>query len=108
MLVKVQEALEEWTQAQRYWLNLQPVFESGELRERLPKESQHFEQQNKVWNMYMYQTKSNPNVIDMCYSTKVGESMAGANEKFKMIMKELNEYLDSKRTSFPRFYFLSN
>lgn len=58
--------------------------------------------------MYMFQTKSNPNVIDMCYSTKVGESMAGANEKFKMIMKELNEYLDSKRTTFPRFYFLSN
>lgn len=29
--------------------------------------------------MYMQQTKTNPNVIDMCYSTKVGESMAGAN-----------------------------
>lgn len=56
----------------------------------------------------MHQAKSNPNVIDMCYSTKVGEGMAGANEKFKTILKELHDYLDSKRAAFPRFYFLSN
>lgn len=43
--------------------------------------------------------KNNPNLL---------EQLKANNDTLEDIQKRLEDYLESKRTAFPRFYFLSN
>lgn len=56
----------------------------------------------------MGQTKINPIVMDACCQPKMYENFLSCNELIDRIQKGLNEYLNSKRMAFPRFFFLSN
>ena len=51
----------------------------------------------------------NPIAIDCCVNMpKIFDIFKNGNEALEGIVKNLNEYLLSKRRAFPRFYFLSN
>lgn len=47
------------------------------------------------------------NVIDVCMEPERLEEVKGLNEGLDRCQKSLNDYLDSKRRIFPRFYFIS-
>lgn len=38
----------------------------------------------------------------------ISEQLGNMNEKFEVIEKSLDSYLEAKRQIFPRFYFISN
>ena len=56
----------------------------------------------------MQGTHQNPNVLDSCLQSRVFENFQSCNEMIDRIQKGLNEYLNTKRMAFPRFFFLSN
>ena len=47
-------------------------------------------------------------VISFCADSRLLESLRECNKLLDQVQKGLSEYLETKRMSFPRFYFLSD
>ena len=47
-------------------------------------------------------------VISFCADSRLLENLRECNKLLDQVQKGLSEYLETKRTSFPRFYFLSD
>ena len=56
----------------------------------------------------MKQAKDNPEVISLCPEARLRDNLREANKLLEQVQKGLSEYLETKRMSFPRFYFLSD
>lgn len=56
----------------------------------------------------MTQTYQNPNVVEACTSDNRLEALDGLSERLDATQKSLSNYLDTKRNSFPRFFFISD
>jgi dynein heavy chain len=56
----------------------------------------------------MNRTKKNPLITDCCASDALLSRFQSANKTLEDIQKSLEDYLETKRADFPRFYFLSN
>lgn len=55
----------------------------------------------------MLETAKRPNVLDCCLATGRLQEFQGLGYGLERCQKSLNDYLDSKRRRFPRFYFIS-
>lgn len=56
----------------------------------------------------MIKTNNRPIVIDCCGSEELLRKLQASNLALDEIQKCLENYLETKRLGFPRFYFLSN
>ena len=56
----------------------------------------------------MIKTKKNSRILDVCESETLLSKFQSANKALEDIQKQLEDYLETKRAAFPRFYFLSN
>ncbi|KAA8595375.1 hypothetical protein FQN60_012510 [Etheostoma spectabile] len=81
------QTLDEWLTCQRSWLYLESIFLAPDIKRQLPAESKMFLKVDKSWKEIM--ARHNNTLLDE-------------------IQKCLEDYLESKRVIFPRFYFLSN
>lgn len=107
-LYMVSEVLEAWLKVQRDWLYLQPIFESPDINKQLPTEGKKFANVDKNWKQTMSSAKSNPNVLDFCDNEKLLEKFKESSKLLDQVQKGLSDYLETKRSVFTRFYFLSN
>ncbi|KAJ9446655.1 Dynein-1-beta heavy chain [Diplonema papillatum] len=110
----VQEVLEEWLLCQRNWLYLEPIFQSEDISRQLPNEYKRFSDVNKTWKDLLGKASETPVVLTFCSTTKTDKeedvlpSFKKANIELEKVQKGLNDYLENKRSSFARFYFLSD
>ncbi|KAJ3125137.1 Dynein heavy chain 1, axonemal [Nowakowskiella sp. JEL0407] len=104
----VQEVLEAWMTCQRTWLYLEPIFSSDDIITQLPIESKRFSTMDRTWRRIMSQAKSKPGVLECCSDYKLLDSFRECNKLLELVSKGLSAYLESKRVSFPRFFFLSD
>ncbi|WAR20146.1 DYH6-like protein, partial [Mya arenaria] len=102
------KTLEEWMACQRNWLYLEQIFSTPDIQKQLKPEYQMFTQVDKSWKDIMRQVQDRPNAMKCATQTGMLETLQACNTSLEKIQKCLEEYLDSKRLSFPRFYFLSN
>jgi dynein heavy chain len=108
-LVKVQEILEAWEAFQKSWQYLNPILTQEDIVKQLPAAANRFKQVHELWLVLMERTQANPLVLDACLShPKMTEQLRQANEVLEQIKKSLDEFLNNKRSAFPRFYFLAN
>lgn len=107
-LQTVSEVLEEWLAVQRNWLYLQPIFESPDINKQLPVEGKRFSSVDKNWRQTLSSAKAKPQCIEFCNNEKLLERFKESNTYLDMVQKGLSDYLEVKRSSFARFYFLSN
>ena len=63
---------------------------------------------DRMWRKMMAMAANNPNVITLCPDARLLENFRECNKLLEQVQKGLSEYLETKRASFPRFYFLSD
>ena len=107
-LFVVSEVLDNWAKVQRDWMYLQPIFESDDIIKQLPKEAKKYASVDKAWRQSISAAKKNPKVVDFCDNEKLLARFREGVMYLDQVQKGLNQYLETKRDVFPRFYFLSN
>ncbi|KAF5403840.1 Dynein heavy chain axonemal [Paragonimus heterotremus] len=103
-----QDVLDEWITCQRQWLYLEPIFSSEDINRQLPVESKRYSTMDRIWRKVMKQAADQPQVITLCPDPRLLNSLRECNRLLDQVQKGLSEYLETKRQSFPRFYFLSD
>ena len=100
--------MEEWTKLQINWMYLQPIFDSPDIAKQLHKESKNFKTADNFWRMIINKSRELLNVQMICQIDEILDKIRDNNNALDVIQKSLNNYLESKRAKFARFYFLSN
>ena len=107
-LMLIQDIIEEWAKCQVSWMYLSPIFDSKDIAKQLPGESKKFKSVDGTWRHTMTQVKQTANVIKTCKKEGRLDALREANRNLEVVQKGLNDYLETKRAAFARFYFLSN
>ncbi|KAI8801429.1 dynein heavy chain and region D6 of dynein motor-domain-containing protein [Cladochytrium replicatum] len=108
MLSLFAETLDATLICQRNWLYLESIFSAPDIQRQLPDEARMFSQVDRSWKDVMRKIYRNPNAIKSGTMPGLLEIMQQNNILLDQIQKCLEDYLESKRLLFPRFYFLSN
>lgn len=93
---------------QRKWMYLESIFIGGDIRAQLPEEAKKFDNIDKLFKKIMSDTNKNPQVLDACHAPNRLEDLEMISTGLEKCQKSLNDYLDSKRNAFPRFFFISD
>ena len=108
-LMHFQETLDEWLTCQKNWMYLETIFSSADIIRQLPGPAKTFQTVDKSWKVIMKATNDEPNAIKAGTSDKSRKDLFKShNANLDQIQKDLEDYLETKRMAFPRFYFLSN
>ncbi|XP_037101848.1 dynein heavy chain 6, axonemal [Syngnathus acus] len=107
-LLRFNQTLDEWLTCQRNWLYLESIFLAPDIKRQLPAESKMFLKVDKSWKAIMAKVKKMPNALKAATQPNLLETFQENNVLLDKIQKCLEDYLESKRVIFPRFYFLSN
>jgi dynein heavy chain len=107
-LISMQDILDNWLKVQATWLYLEPIFSSDDIMRQMPTEGKMFKSVDNTWRTSMAQTFSDPSCVKVARRPGFLDSLIEANARLEQIQKGLNDYLETKRLAFPRFYFLSN
>lgn len=97
-----QEVLEEWLNCQRSWLYLEPIFSSEDITQQLPVESKRYQTMERIWRKIMRNAFENREVINVCPDQRLLDSLRDCNKLLDLVQKGLSEYLETKRSAFPR------
>ncbi len=105
----ISEVIEVWMKVQSKWMYLEAIFIGAEdIRLQLPEEAKRFDRIHSAFKKIMGETQKNPNVLDACSADGRLASLQELYDQLEACQKSLSDYLETKRTSFPRFYFLSD
>ena len=100
--------IEEWLMVQKQWIYLENIFSAEDIKKQIPEAFKNFAKVNKGFIELMQKTFDKPNVYERCKHLGLLEMLTRFNKDLDTIQKSLEDYLQTKRESFPRFYFLSN
>eukprot|EP01083_Nonionella_stella_P111300 326422_1 len=104
----VSEVIDEWLMVQRNWLHLQPIFDSADIMKQLPTEGKKFNAVDRLWRQTMDACNKNPNVLIFADNDALLLKFKDATRTLDVVQRGLSDYLNAKRASFSRFYFLSD
>ncbi|OQR95763.1 dynein heavy chain, partial [Thraustotheca clavata] len=108
-LSHVSEVIETLLGVQRCWIYLESIFMASEdIRKQLPLESSLFDDVNSSYCRVTEAMAQAKNALKGTHLPKTLETLVDMQEKLDQIQKCLDQYLETKRMMFPRFYFLSN
>ncbi|KAJ7549737.1 hypothetical protein O6H91_07G065800 [Diphasiastrum complanatum] len=102
------QVLDEWLECQKQWMYLESIFSAPDIQRQLPNESKAFNAVDKQFKEIMKRTHDRPNALQAGSAHNIFETFQKSNETLEKIQKNLEDYLETKRMAFPRFYFLSN
>ena len=102
------DVLDEWIECQKQWMYLESIFSAPDIQRQLPNESKAFFSVDKMFKDIMRRTRDRPNALMAGTQPGYLEQLGKANETLERVQKNLEDYLETKRMAFPRFYFLSN
>uniref|UniRef100_A0A8C8XZF1 Dynein axonemal heavy chain 2 n=1 Tax=Panthera leo TaxID=9689 RepID=A0A8C8XZF1_PANLE len=102
------EAVETVLMVQRQWMYLENIFLGEDIRKQLPSESALFDQINSTWKSVMDRMNKDSNALRATHHPGLLDTLIKMNTILEDIQKSLDMYLETKRHTFPRFYFLSN
>ncbi len=100
--------LDDWLLCQRNWMYLEPIFAADDIRKAMQKEAAMFKEVDRFFRKFLREVRKNPNVLSIIADREIRDKFVIANKKLDKIQKELEDYLETKRAAFARFYFLSN
>ncbi|CCW64140.1 unnamed protein product [Phytomonas sp. EM1] len=104
----VATVLDEWITLQKSWMYLEFIFSSDDIKDQLPEESKSFDKVDRFFCSLTSKAYVTRNVYRICTEDGLLDDIKHNNELIDHIQKRLEDYLETKRIAFPRFYFLSN
>ncbi|CAD8087288.1 unnamed protein product [Paramecium sonneborni] len=107
-IILIQDTLENWRSTQRGYIYLQPIFQSEDIRKKLPQEKNKFDYIDRFWKQIIDNFLKDPLVWENIENERYKQESKHCNDLLDYILKGLNDYLEQKRKVFPRFFFLSD
>ena len=105
----VSEVVDMLLTVQRKWMYLESIFmAAGDINKQLPEESALFSEVNDTFKAIMSSIADDPNAIRQCKKPGMLDRVGAMDAKLERIQKSLDQYLETKRMAFPRFYFVSD
>ncbi|XP_043931285.1 dynein axonemal heavy chain 11-like [Protopterus annectens] len=97
-----------WMEVQHTWAHLQSIFtNSADIRNQLPEDAKRFEGIDLDFKNLMATVVKTRRVIEVTNQMGLLEKLEILQQRLTMCEKSLAEYLETKRLTFPRFYFVS-
>ncbi|KAF3692878.1 Cytoplasmic dynein 2 heavy chain 1 [Channa argus] len=103
-LADLDEYLLSLNAIQRRWVYLEPIFGRGAL----PREETRFKRVDEDFRSIMSDIQGDNRIV--CLSSRAGirNSLVTILDQLQRCQKSLNEFLEEKRSAFPRFYFIGD
>lgn len=103
-----QRVVDQWIEAQKEWIYLEPIFTSEDIARQLPVETKKYQTMERIWCRIMTTAFSCNKVMVICPDSRLYDSLIEARHLLSIVSKGLNEYMELKRLRFPRLFFLSD
>ncbi|XP_059035365.1 cytoplasmic dynein 2 heavy chain 1 isoform X5 [Mustela lutreola] len=103
-LAELDEYLQNLNHIQRKWVYLEPIFGRGAL----PKEQTRFNRVDEDFRSIMADIKKDSRVTTLTTHAGIRNCLLTILDQLQRCQKSLNEFLEEKRSVFPRFYFLGD
>lgn len=98
-----------WTEVQRKWMYLESIFlDSEDIQKQLPVDSKRFFTTNELFRGILNELLAEPNVLIVTNEPDLHGRMEAILAELILCEKALNNYLETKRLVYPRFYFISS
>lgn len=108
-LNKTADILDKWVAVQALWMYLEAVFVGGDIAKQLPTETKRFNTIDTTYIKLMIRARDIQNAIDICtVDDTMSTTLELLIEQLEACRKSLAGYLETKRTLFPRFFFVSD
>ena len=104
----VSDVIEEWITMQKNWMYLEFIFSADDIKKQLVEESDRFDKVDKLFKSLTMKAHTAKIVLTICTEEGLLQQLRDNNKAIDEIQKRLEDYLETKRVAFPRFYFLSN
>lgn len=102
--LSIAESLVLLNALQRKWTYLEPIFSRGAL----PQEQPRFKRVDKEFTGILRDIEADRRVISLATHSDFNEKLKTLLEQCERCQKALQDFLESKRNKFPRFYFISD
>ncbi|KAK3801155.1 hypothetical protein RRG08_006872 [Elysia crispata] len=103
-LADLDEYLHNLNQIQRKWVYLEPIFGRGAL----PKEQGRFKRVDDDFRNIMRDVNRDNRVLSLVNQSGLRNLLVTMLDQLGRCQKSLNEFLEEKRSLFPRFYFIGD
>lgn len=108
-LSNVDYIITTWSEVQRKWTYLESIFlGSDDIRMQLPQDVERFDRTHATFKRILDTINDDLNVLRVTNRVGVVETMESVLIDLILCEKALNEYLETKRLAYPRFYFISS
>ncbi|XP_044574110.1 dynein beta chain, ciliary [Drosophila ananassae] len=110
-LSNADQIIGSWFEVQRKWQYLESIFIGSEdIRSQLPEDSKRFDYIDKEFKALLAQMNADRNVVRSTNrsGSKLYEHLEMLLKMLLLCEKALNDYLETKRLAYPRFYFVSS
>nr|XP_054595116.1 dynein axonemal heavy chain 11 [Nothobranchius furzeri] len=100
--------ISSWMCVQRTWAHLNSIFtNSDDIRIQLAHDAERFQGIHTDFQTLMTEVVQNSNVVNVTNKPGFLENLETLQQRLSVCEKALAEYLETKRLTFPRFYFVS-
>ncbi|XP_057314672.1 cytoplasmic dynein 2 heavy chain 1-like isoform X2 [Hydractinia symbiolongicarpus] len=103
-LADLDEYLHNLNQAQRKWVYLEPIFGKGAL----PREQERFRRVDEDFRSIMFDVANDNRLVSLVSRPGIRNLLITLLDQLQRCQKSLNEFLEEKRSLFPRFYFIGD
>ncbi|KAG7190743.1 hypothetical protein KM043_006815 [Ampulex compressa] len=108
-LSTIGEVLEMVLVVQRGYIYMDNIFNTDDIRKQLPKETDDFDDMSRQWAEITSQMADHGLALQATHIPHgLLEVLNKLSDKLEALQRALEQYLETKRHVFPRFYFISN
>ncbi|VDM42915.1 unnamed protein product [Toxocara canis] len=103
-LADLDQYLQWMNEIQRKWIYLEPIFGRGSL----PSEASRFNRVDVEFRSILNDVAHDTRLVSLCSKQSLRRTLEQIIDQLNRCQRALNQFLEEKRSAFPRFYFLGD